>query len=323
MPVTKLISGLPDRTMDQPAFDVAMAQLMVDLPIWGGEVNATAAGMNMVAAGGAYALAYTFDTTTTDADPGAGRLRLSNATQNAATAMRLDVISGGTDYTSVIDTFDASTSTVKGTIRLVKFGDTTKWMQFDVTARAAPTGYRNLTVVCTGSSAASPFVNGDGLLLQFQRTGDRGDVSTLHVRDEKASGTNGGSSAGATTTRTLNTIKRNTIPDASLSGNRFTLPAGTYRIRGSAPARMAGAHQASIYSVTDNSVVLVGGNEFININVDGGTRSRIEGEIAIAATKIFELRHYTANGVATNGLGGATGSGQVEVYSELIIEKVS
>ena len=320
MLINKLLSGLPDRTMDQVVFDAAVAQLMADLPTWGGEVNATAAAMNMIAAGGAYALGYMFDTTTTDADPGAGKLRLSSATQNAATVIRLDLTSGGADYSSVIDTFDASTSTVKGSIRLTKFGDLTKWMQFDVFARAAPTGYRNLTVVCTGSSSASPFANGDGILLHFQRAGDRGDVSTFHVRDEKAPGTNGGSSVAGATTRVLNTIKRNTIPSASLSGNQFVLPVGTYRIRGSAPARAVGAHQAWIYNVTDNSIALVGGNEFAGSD---GTRSRIEGEIVIAAAKTFELRHYTVSGVATNGLGGATGSGQVEVYSELIIEKVA
>lgn len=172
--ITKLLSGLPTRTMDQPAFDVAMAQLMTDLPEWGAQVNAVAALINALSAGGAYALAYVFDTATADADPGAGKLRLSSTTQNAATVMRLDLTAGGQDYTSVLDTFDASTSAVKGSIRLVKFGDLTKWMTFDVTARATPSGYRNLAVTCTGSSSPSPFVNGDGLMLYFQRSGDRG-----------------------------------------------------------------------------------------------------------------------------------------------------
>ena len=142
------------------------------------QFNAALAQFNANLAGGAYALPYMFDSATADADPGAGKLRLSSATQNTSTTMRLDLTAGGQDYTTLIDTFDASTSLVKGSIRLVKQGDMSKWMTFDVTARAAPTGYRNLTVVCTDSSSANPFVNGDAVLLFFQRTGDKGETGS-------------------------------------------------------------------------------------------------------------------------------------------------
>jgi hypothetical protein len=88
--------------------------------------------------------------------------------------MRLDVQAGGSDVTSLLDQFDASTSNVKGTIRLVKAGDLSKWMLFDVTSKTSPSGYRNFAVISRGSSSASPFANGDGLLLFFQRNGDIG-----------------------------------------------------------------------------------------------------------------------------------------------------
>lgn len=145
------------------------------------EMNAFQANLNSIAAGGAYSMGYTFDSATADADPGTGKLRLDNATQNAATTLRLDTTTGGKDYTSVIDTFDDSTSAVKGTITLVKQGDLTKWLMFNVTAVASPAGYRNVSVTNIGGSSATPFANGDGVLVYFQRNGDAGLLSGAMV----------------------------------------------------------------------------------------------------------------------------------------------
>lgn len=46
MPITKLLTGLPQRTMEQEPFDVAMAKLMTDLPTWAAEANALEANVN-------------------------------------------------------------------------------------------------------------------------------------------------------------------------------------------------------------------------------------------------------------------------------------
>jgi hypothetical protein len=172
---------LPSRSQEQAVFDVLMGRVMQLLPTWGNEINATLGQFNAGLAGGAYALPYVFDVATVDADPGIGKLRLSSATQSAATAMRLDVMAGGSDVSGILDKFDASTSDVKGSIRLVKVGDPSKWLTFDVMARTAPSGYRNLTVANTGGSSASPFAAGDGLLLFFQRNGDVGTALSAMV----------------------------------------------------------------------------------------------------------------------------------------------
>jgi hypothetical protein len=185
MPITTLLdpTKMPNQSQDQATFDSFWAALLATLPTWSGEVNATAAAINALAAGGAYAIPFTFDTTTADADPGTGKLRLDNVTQTSATTMRLDLLSAASqDVTAIIDRFDASTSTVKGSIRLVKQGDATKWLTFDITARAAPTGYRNITVTNAVGSSASPFANGDGLMLLFQRNGDIGPAGTIVKR---------------------------------------------------------------------------------------------------------------------------------------------
>jgi hypothetical protein len=150
---------------------------------WNMMAEAGAAGSNGTngtngANGGAITIAYTFDNGTSNADPGAGKLRLNNATENAATAIYMDVVdSGSVDWTSVLDTLDASTSTVKGQIRIYKASDTTKWLVFNVTARTTHTSYREFTVTEIGSSASSPFSNGDAIIFAFTRNGDKGITS--------------------------------------------------------------------------------------------------------------------------------------------------
>lgn len=169
----------PNPNDGQTAFDDAADAWAAALPGFVSEANALAAGLNSLAAGTAYALPYTFSTTTTDSDPGAGVLRLDNATQNAATTIRIDTTdSAGSDQTAVIATMDDSTSTIKGFIKLVQISDASKWLLFSISALATPSGYRNITVSNVGGSAASPFANSAGLVMLFTRNGDKGDTGT-------------------------------------------------------------------------------------------------------------------------------------------------
>ncbi|MGZ8171800.1 MULTISPECIES: glycine-rich domain-containing protein [Methylobacter] len=169
-------------------FVAAMDALVIGMGTWAGQANALSASMNAVAAGTAIAIPYTFSTTTTDADPGAGVLRLNNATQNLSTVIRTDLTdSAATDWTSVLNTLANSTSVVKGQIRLIKVDDGTRWLVFNVTALASPAGYKNITVTPVGASTASPFANGDGILLQFTATGDLG--AAIITRSPRTSNT--------------------------------------------------------------------------------------------------------------------------------------
>lgn len=173
--ITALPSA-PSRSTDTPENYVTKADaMMAALPTFITETNTVAGEINSTAAGTALAISYTFSTTTTDSDPGSGTLRLDNSTQNTATTIRADLLDSlAVDWTSVLNTFDDSSSTIKGQLRLVKVNDGTKWLAFNVTALASPTGYKNITVANIGSSAASPFANGDSIVLQFARTGDIG-----------------------------------------------------------------------------------------------------------------------------------------------------
>ncbi|MCK9994514.1 MAG: hypothetical protein Dbin4_03034, partial [Alphaproteobacteria bacterium] len=165
MPISEL-PAVPVR--GSAAFNAEMNAYLVAQKAMVPEINAQIALLNAGSGMGAYAIAYTFSTTTTDADPGNGVLRLSNATQNTATVIRADLLdSAGATQTPVLDTFSSPEGAIKGYIRLVKASDSTKWLFFSVSAVATPAGYRNITVANVGSSAASPFVNGDAIMLYF------------------------------------------------------------------------------------------------------------------------------------------------------------
>ena len=126
---------------------------------------------------GALAIRYVFSTTITDSDPGNGKLRLSATQQDAALTIRADTLDvNGVDVSGILDAFDDSTSATKGSLRIYKVSDPTKWLVFDVTALAAPTGYRNITVENVAGSDTSPFADGDTVLLSFQPAGEKGQM---------------------------------------------------------------------------------------------------------------------------------------------------
>lgn len=324
MAITPLPVPAPNSAQDIQTFNDAGDRLFAALPTFVSDVNATQAAMSMIAAGTAFAIPYTFDTTITDADPGAGKLRLSSATQNAATVIRAELVgSDAQNYAAVLADFVSSTNTVKGQIRLVKLGDATKWLTFNLTAMASPTGYKNLTVTPIGGSSATPFVNGDSLVMLFTRAGDLGATSLiLHVREQQTSGTNGGTSVSAdnTQTRVINTTVINTIPGASLAGNTVTLPAGIYKFFGRAPSYQSGRAVANLFNATDSTVTLIGSGA---ISTTTSCDSIIVGVFTIASSKNFTIRHYTQTGVASLGLGfAASVPSQVEIYTEEFFEKI-
>ncbi|HEU4708295.1 MAG TPA: hypothetical protein VFS17_03190 [Methylophilaceae bacterium] len=147
-------------------------------------------------------------------------------------------------------------------------------------------------------------------------------IGYMLVRDEKAQNTSGGANTGGTTaTRTLNTVVANTIPGASLSSNQITLPAGTYRVRASAPAYNVDRHRVMLYDVSLGNAFALGTTESSSSTVTN--RSFVTYRFTLAATKVLELRHFTTTSNATNGFGIQVNSSGVEVYGEVEIIKES
>lgn len=338
------LPAAPDPVTDTPAvFSQKAAAYVLAQKAMVPQINTVLANLNSIAAGGAYAIPYQFSAVTANADPGAGWLRLSpTVNQNQSTTIYLDPIGAdGKDYTSIIDTFDASTSTVKGTVRLVKVGDLSKFLTFDVTARGTPTGYRSLSITNTGSSAASPFVTGDSIILYFQRTGDKGDTNsgqpTLHLREERASGTAStvptNLSLGVNR-RPLNVAKVNSITGASLASDQFVLPIGSYDVTAESLSLIQTGsslqkywHKMALYNVTDGAYVVIGQNGLSydptnNQNYVQMASPSLNGSFSVSgSSKTFELRHLTPN--ANMAAAPAASAGQVEVYTDLIIKKTS
>lgn len=146
----------------------------------------------------------------------------------------------------------------------------------------------------------------------------------LHVRDQKAAGTNGGTfTAGSYVTRTLNNIKTNTITGASVASNKITLPAGTYRLVAFVPAYRVNAHKAILYNVTSASTIMVGSSASAPGGAAVTTCSIIIAQFTLGSTSDLEIRHICQTSFATEGFGSACSLGDVEVYTNVTIKKIS
>jgi hypothetical protein len=265
------LPAAPDPATDSPSeFSAKAAAHVLALSTFRTEANALAAAMNAIAAGGAMAIPYTFSTTTTDADPGAGTLRLDNATQNLATTIRADLAgSDGSTWTAVLDTFDDSTSTVKGHIMLQKLADATKWIVFSVSALASPSGYKNITVAVVASSTASPFADGDSIVLKFTRNGDKGDTGSAVSIGNHCVSVHTGNGHGSTSTkiRRFTTALTSvgtaiTYADSSTLGGTFTINEdGIYAVK----YRDAKGAGASYFGISLNSAELTTSIDSITI----------------------------------------------------------
>ena len=164
--------------------------------------------------------------------------------------------------------------------------------------------------------------NGSGVL-SFSSVADNFSTKLLNVRDEKSSGTSGGSSSsGSFFARTLNTVVTNEISGASLSSNQITLPSGTYYIDATCQYFESQSSRTKLRNITDSSDTLIGSTEFTSVNFEGYLGSQLSGRFTIGATKTFEFqqRVQTSN---SQGLGIASGFSLTEVYANVMIWKVA
>ena len=153
---------------------------------------------------------YTFDTSTSDSDPGAGKARFNNANISSATLLYIDdTDDGGTDVQSYLRTIDDSTSTIKGHFKVSNKTDPNDFALFTISAATEATGYHKVT--CAYVSGSTSFSASEDIVLTFARTGDKGDTgsagaaATIAVGStstgnagSNASVTNSGSSSAAT-----------------------------------------------------------------------------------------------------------------------------
>lgn len=147
-------------------------------------------------------------------------------------------------------------------------------------------------------------------------------IATL--KDEKAANTAGGTAtSGSYATRTLQT-EVDPFGIVSLSANQFTLQPGTYKVSASAPGFYVNSFKIKLRNITAGSDTIIGNTGYAG-DTDGNnsnTFSSLTGVFSISVATVFEIQQRVATTRATNGLGNLANFGDVEVYTQVEIEKL-
>jgi hypothetical protein len=130
---------------------------------------------------GTAGLAMTFSNSTSDADPGAGKVALNNGTLSSVSILYVDdADDAGTDISGFVQSWDdVSNSAARGIIQIVKEGTPTTFANYKVTGAVTDaSGYTKIPVTHIVSNGS--FSNADGIGVNFIYSGadGSGDVST-------------------------------------------------------------------------------------------------------------------------------------------------
>lgn len=147
-------------------------------------------------------------------------------------------------------------------------------------------------------------------------------IQYIEIRDEKASGTNGGQfSTGSYQTRDLNTEAVDTGNNASISSNQLTLDAGTYQIQAWSTAHEVGSHKLKLRNISDAADTLIG-MTCQSPSTSGNDRAVLAGRFSILNSKTFELQHRIETSAGTDIDGGeAAAFGDAETYTVMQLWK--
>jgi len=146
----------------------------------------------------------------------------------------------------------------------------------------------------------------------------------LHVQDEKAANTDGGTfTLGAWRDRDLTTTVSNGITGATLSDPLITLPAGTYRVHAWAVAFDVDYHKIRLYNNTAAAELVSPGMVFFARSGGGGdiNAAVLNGIFVLGVESAVKLQHRCTVTQATNGFGSKMNVG-VEIYADVLIEQL-
>ena len=175
-------------------------------------------------------------------------------------------------------------------------------------------------------------VAGDGIKvvsntndLTFSAYGVEPDIM---VEDRQASGVYGGTfTQDAWQTRVLNTLAVNKV-GATLSGNRPTVPAGTWHGDWRCAVRGVSRHQSRIRNMTANTTIAVsmgGISEPFSSSANPGTQDS-RGFIkpfVLSVSSQLELQHQCTTTRATDGFGSQMEFSEDNIYSVLRLWKIA
>ena len=152
-------------------------------------------------------------------------------------------------------------------------------------------------------------------------------ASYAAICDKKAYDADGGTfSDGAWRTRDLNHEIRDEDSIVSISSDQFTLVAGDYLIRWTAPAESVNRNTSRLYNATDSAVVGIGTTTFLSNGLSAEVTGSSTGTayVSISAPKAFEIQHYGQTSRSTTGFGMKSNlSGVDSIYTIVEIFKES
>ena len=134
------------------------------------------------ATGNSAGLQMTFSNSTSDADPGAGKLALNNGTLSSVNQLFFDdADDNGTNIASFVQSFDdVSNATGRGIIQIEKEGTASTFALFKVTGAVVDAaGYSKVPVAHLVSNGS--FSNADGIRVDFSYSGNDGAGSLTQI----------------------------------------------------------------------------------------------------------------------------------------------
>ncbi len=158
-----------------------------------GNTGATGNTGSTGAAGSNAGLALTFSTSTSDADPGGGKLAFNNGTISSADTIFIDDNDdNGVDISTFVQSWDdVSNSTARGIILITKEGTASTYAMFKVSGAVTnASGYSKVTVTHVVSNGT--FSNTDGITVQFSYSGQDGAGSLSNVVEDTSPQLGGG-----------------------------------------------------------------------------------------------------------------------------------
>lgn len=141
------------------------------------------------------------------------------------------------------------------------------------------------------------------------------------VQDRQNNNVSGGSSSVGWNKRIVNDKPVDFI-GITLASNNFTIPAGTYHIKASAPGSGVRAHKIVLANSDRTTTYLVGTSENAPLETISGTivkvanRSTIDSVVTFATSATLAIWHYTTNNAE---LGIPTNASTDEIYTQVII----
>jgi hypothetical protein len=226
----------------------------------------------------------------------------------------------------ITDSIITSAKIVDATIANADIANSTINLTTKVTG-TLPVANGGTGLAALGSSLQVLRTNTGATALEFATvSGTTFGSALFYVRDEKSSGTSGGSASTSFTKVTLNTVMTNEISGASIASSVITLPAGTYYINAIVTGNYCNNVKGKLRNTTDSTDTLIGSSAIAagySSDSLGGADSFVIGRFTIASQKNFELQRYVGDASASYSAGYAASSGVIEVYCQCQIWKVA